>query len=113
MTVYAPGCPSDTYLDRISEQLRCVCYERGDRNVFLDGKGPYCIIIDREFEKIELDDVGVNSTTIEALWLTCDQIPIKKGTELISGGYKYKARNSPADQHDGWTSVQLTLRCKC
>ena len=81
--------------------------------MFVDGVGPFCIIIDREAVKITLDDMGVNSSSIEAIWLEGDCIPIKKGSTLVSGGKKYKANTSPVVLHDGWVSAQLKKPCDC
>ncbi len=113
MPVNKAGNSSSTYLSRIDPQLRCICEARGDRAVFVDGQGPYCIIIDREGGKVDFDDVSVTSSKIEAIWLESDCIPIKKKSVLVSGGKQYKARNDPMVLHDGWVSVQLQLTCAC
>lgn len=113
MTVTRAGLQQTTYIERCVEHLRCICEFRGDRNVFIDGKGPYCLIIDREYNKIELDDVGVNSSEIEAVWVSADCLPIKKGSVIVSGGSTFKVKESPKNQYDGWTSAQLKLTCEC
>ena len=113
MTVYKAGNSQTTYVNRIADQLRCVCEARGDHAVFVDGIGPFCIIIDREALKIQLEDVGVNSSNIEAIWLEADCIPIKNGSVLTSGGHRYKAKGSPLVLHDGWVSVKLKKTCDC
>lgn len=113
MTTYAPGNSQSTFVARHTQDLRCICYQRGDRNVFIDGQGPYCLIIDREYEKIEIEDVGINSSMIEAIWLEADCLPIRKGSVIVSGGYEYKVKESPAIQHDGWVTAKLKLTCKC
>lgn len=114
MGVYKPGRTQSQYVERHSDDLRCVCYERGDRAVFIDGVGPYCIIIDKEFFKVsDFGDVGINSSLIEAVWVKADCIPIQDRSELISGDYKYKVKGDPMDQCDGWMTAKLTLNCKC
>ena len=113
MTVYRAGSQGQQYVDRCRPELRCICEARGDWNVFIDGKGPYCVIIDREFNKIEIEDVGVNSSSIEAIWLEQDCLPIEKKSVIVSGGYKYKVKESPVNNYDGWMSAKLQLTCKC
>lgn len=113
MTVYRAGSSQSQYVSRCEYDLRCICYARGDRNAFVDETGPYCIIIDREYNKIELEDVGVNSSTIEAVWLEADYIPIERSSIIKSEGHTYKAKGSPANHHDGWMSVQLQKTCRC
>lgn len=113
MTVYRAGSGSAQYKHRCDYELRCICYQRGDRNVFVDDNGPYCLIIDREPIKVEFEDMGVQSTTIEAVWLKSDCLPIKKKSVLVSGGDKYKVSETPVDQCDGWVSAKLKLTCEC
>ena len=113
MTVRRAGCNTDTYVQRLDYSLRCICRERGDRNTVIDDVGPYCVIIDREYEKIELEDVGINSSTIQAVWVTSDNIPAKKRSIFVAGGHTYQATTSPANQGDGWTFVTLKKTCDC
>ena len=111
--IYAPGKSSSQYTERCAEELRCICWERGDRAVFIDGVGPYCIILDKEYFKYEDGEVGVNSSTIEAVWVKADCIPINHRSVVISGDSKYKVSGDPKDQCDGWMTAKLTFECKC
>ena len=113
MTVYQAGTQQSQFKKRCSDALRCICWQRGDRHVFVDNKGPYCIIIDRESVKVDFEDVGISTSTIEAVWLEDDCIPIEKGSTLTSSGYQYKVKESPVDNHDGRYSAKLQLKCKC
>lgn len=110
---FAAGVSSSRYKDRCTYELRCICQQRGDRNVFVDGKGPYCIIFDREYNKVEFEEMGVNTSKIEALWLEDDCIPIKKKSKLVSGGETFTVTESPQKLHDGWVKAILKLDCEC
>lgn len=103
----------DQYKTRCVDDLRCVCRARGDRNVFVDGAGPFCVIIDREHLKLELGDTGTNSSLIEAVWVEADCLPIKRGSILISGCDTYRVADSPSSLHDGWVAAKLKLTCEC
>jgi len=113
LSTYAPGCSGSRYKDRSRKWLESIYFQRGDRNVFIDGAGPYCLIVDREYEKVEIEEVGINTSRIEASWPTFVCLPIRKKSRIVSGDQRYIARNSPADMHDGWTTVTLQLDCAC
>lgn|GEM_PF-4672071 len=114
MAVYKAGGCLTEYTERCVEDLRCICRERGNNDVAIDGVAPYCLIIDKDFYKVnDFGDVGVNSTQVEAIWLKADCLPIKARSEIITGGYKYKVKGDPMDQCDGWIVAQLTAPCKC
>lgn len=113
MPVKKAGRKSARFADRCTKESRDICDCFGDFNVFVDEKGPYCLIIDREFLKLELDgDRGINSSTIEACWLVSDCIPIHHNSKIRSGNFEYKVKGSPMNQHDGWICAELSLTCE-
>ena len=78
----------------------------------MDGEGPFCIILDREYFKIEVEGMGTDSSEIEALWPEHACIPIRKKSELESCGQTYKVFNGPRNMHDGWYAATLKLTCE-
>jgi hypothetical protein len=111
--VFRPGNVGNRYIDRCSQDLICICEERGDNRVYIDGQGPYCVIIDEEYTKVNLGDVGINAKTIEAVWPTTVDLPIKRHSQLVSGQFKYVVAESPRRLEDGWTAAKLQTTCEC
>lgn len=82
--------------------------------MYVDGHGPYCMIIDRDTRKDDpFDSVKSNNSETELCWLASDCIDIKKGSTVQSGNLTFKLRESPVNQHDGWYCAMLMLTCEC
>ena len=112
MSVYRAGSRRARYQDRVADCLRDVCHEAGDHNVFVDGVGPYCIVIDRETFKLDDGDRGVNSSTIQACWLKSDCIQARPRSIINSGPDSFVIKGSPVDQYDGWVCAELSATCE-
>lgn len=81
--------------------------------MFVDGVGPYCLILEKEYFKISEGDVGVNSEIIEAYWLKDECLPIEARSVIRTGNHEYKVKGDPVDMCDGWISAKLKFTCIC
>lgn len=112
MTTYRPGLSDDCFENRIAECLEDVCYQRGDRATYVDGKGPYCIIVDTDSYKYEDGDRGVVDTQTEICWLKSDCIPIRPRSCIRTKRREFVVTGKPRDGYDGWLCAEVRLTCE-